>query len=172
MPVGAYNPVGNTPEGGCRPGATALHNYIIDRWGDGIGSFGCYNPDSRAGSGWSLHREGRAIDVAVGPQVKSKGDEIFHWAVDHADELGLQEIQWYGQIWTSRRHTEGIRTDTSSAAGLHFDHVHIGLADGRTFTPPDGSTPPKSTVDWIAFWNALAVFVAHEFFIYRRKVAG
>jgi hypothetical protein len=156
MPRGAYTPVGNRAEGGCRPGAQALFDYILSTW-EGLGSFGCYNPNSRAGSGWSLHREGRAIDIAVPPHLKHLGDEVFHWAIDNADHLGLQEIQWYGQIWTSRRHPEGIRKDFSSAAGLHYDHVHLGVADGRTFTIPSGSpaagTPPN--IDWGALWPAL-----------------
>jgi len=151
MPIGAHQPVGNAAQGGCRPGATALHQYIIDRWGAGVGSFGCYNPNSRAGSGWSLHREGRAIDVSIASWAKQKGDQIFTWCVANADHLGLQEIQWSGRIWTSRRNQEGIRIDTSAARGLHFDHIHVGLAYGNSFTPPGGggipgggSTPPPS----------------------------
>ena len=142
MPTGARVPVGNTAQGGCRPGAVALHRYLIDRWGAGVGSFGCYNPTSRAGSGWSLHREGRAIDVSIAPSVKWKGDQIFGWCIANADHLGLQEIQWSGRIWTSRRNREGVRADTSAARNLHFDHLHIGLAYGWTFTPPGGGGIP------------------------------
>jgi len=142
MPTGAWVQVGNTAQGGCRAGAAALHRYLIYRWGDGVGSFGCYNPNSRAGSGWSLHREGRAIDVSVASSVKYKGDEIFAWCIANADHLGLQEIQWYGRIWTSRKSSQGIRTDTSAARNLHFDHIHVGLAYGWSFTPPGGGGIP------------------------------
>lgn len=143
MPTGAFVPVGNAAQGGCRPGATALHRYIMETWGEGVGSYGCYNPNSRAGNGWSLHREGRAIDVSIRPSVKWKGDAIFAWCIANADHLGLQEIQWYRRIWTSRKATQGVRTDTSGAALLHYDHVHVGLAYGWTFTlPGSGSSPP------------------------------
>jgi len=152
MPTGCHDNVGSAAAGGCQAGSTRLHNYLMARW-PGLGSFGCYNPNSRAGSGWSLHREGRAIDVAVGSNLKAKGDEAFHWLIDNADDVGLQEIQWYGLIWTSRRASSGIRRDTSAARNLHFDHIHVGQCwHGALYWQPPAGAKPAPDIDWAGLW--------------------
>jgi hypothetical protein len=104
----------------------------------GGGSYGIYNPASRAGGGLSLHAEGRAADhsVPVTTDGKRLGDRIFDWLVAHADAIGLQEVQFHGRIWTSRRASEGVRRDTAAATIAHRDHVHWGVC-WRTARDPD-----------------------------------
>lgn len=114
----------------CQIGLVRLLNDILKRW-PGTQNWGCENCRQVAGgSGLSLHSEGRAIDVGIPSLLKNYGDEIFNWAIVHAEELGLQEIIWYGHIWSCQkpyvrlyRYGPSYRDKTLA----HRDHVHIGL---------------------------------------------
>lgn len=149
--TGCYDATGSVVSGGEQPGTRRLHNWMMSVFGGG--SFGIYNPNSRAGGGLSLHAEGRGMDHAVELTEVGleRGNRIFHWAIDNADAIGLQEVQFNGRIWTCRRSSEGIRVDTSTQAGQHRDHVHIGQcwngALGRTswYSNPDTYLPGTQT---------------------------
>lgn len=151
---GCYDPTGSQVSGGEQPGTRKLHDWLLDRFGGR--SLGIYNPASRAGGGLSLHAEGRAMDhgVTVDADGALIGWAVFGWCVENADAIGLQEIQFSRRIWTARRAGEGVRVDTSPAAGLHFDHVHIGQcwagARGRTSwygSPPTAKPPSPGVLD-------------------------
>src|SRR5688572_10670774 len=105
-----YDPVRgvNTYGAGCTPGMQRMYEYLSRRFG--TGSLGCYNPASRAGGGPSLHAEGRAQDFALNandPAQRARGDAMFQFVMNHADELGAQEMLWRGYVWTYRRRGEG-----------------------------------------------------------------
>lgn len=111
---------------GCWPGMKRLSAYLFDKFGGW--DLGCYNPRSMAGGGPSLHAEGRAQDFAFNandPDEMAAGDALFHWAIEHADEIGLQEILWRGFIWYYPRRAEGIRFPVQQAD--HMSHVHLGV---------------------------------------------
>lgn len=121
---------------GCWPGMKRLADYLFDKFGGW--NLGCFNPKSMAGGGPSLHAEGRAQDFAFDandPDERAAGDALFRWAVEHADEIGLQEMLWRGAIWYwPRRNTEQGWGDFDLPGvygpvqqGDHMSHVHMGI---------------------------------------------
>lgn len=128
---------------GCKPGLVALRSWLRQRWPATL-DWGCYNPRSRTdGGGWSLHAEGRAIDLGIPPARKADGDAIFAWCVANADGIGLQEIIWDRRVWSHRN--PAVRPYRASP---HTDHVHIGLcwAGANAATPWFRSGPSAPTV--------------------------
>ncbi len=85
----------------------------------------------------SLHSEGRAADYpldANNPADRAIGDRIVQTLLapdaagnQHAlaRRLGVQEIIWNRQIWTSSRWRSGVRP--YGGVSPHTDHIHIGL---------------------------------------------
>jgi hypothetical protein len=85
-------------------------------------------PQITSYGGWDDHGEhssGRAIDIMTSDQAL--GDQISAFLLEHASELNLYDVIWWGQIWTSERSAEGWRAygDHGSATANHFDHVHV-----------------------------------------------
>ncbi|MEL4357804.1 MULTISPECIES: SH3 domain-containing protein [unclassified Luteococcus] len=70
------------------------------------------------------HGSGRALDVMVSGQ---QGWEVARWARANAARLGITEVIYSQQIWTTQRSGEGWRSmgDRGSATANHYDHVHI-----------------------------------------------
>lgn len=87
----------------------------------GVSSYGGYRP----GSG-SYHGSGQAIDVMVSGDY---GWQIAKWARSNASSLGVIEVIYQQQIWTSQRSGDGWRSmsDRGSASANHWDHVHISV---------------------------------------------
>lgn len=115
--------------GHCQKGLIILMTSILREW-RGTQNWGCYSCRKvRGGRTLSLHSEGRAIDVGIPGWLRKSGDEIFHWAIANAELLGLQEIVWYGRIWSaSKPYIHDHKYKNSSNPTLaHRDHVHIGL---------------------------------------------
>ncbi|WP_185744257.1 SH3 domain-containing protein [Arachnia propionica] len=86
-----------------------------------VKSYGGYRPDS------GYHGKGRAIDVMISGEA---GWEIARWARANAKELGVIEVIYSQQIWTTQRASEGWRSmsDRGSRTANHYDHVHISVA--------------------------------------------
>lgn len=74
--------------------------------------------------GDGMHSQGRALDIMVSSDL---GSEIAAWLQDHAAELGVTELIWRQQIWTTERAGDGWRSmeDRGSPTANHMDHVHV-----------------------------------------------
>ncbi|KAH7695757.1 hypothetical protein AAVH_37180, partial [Aphelenchoides avenae] len=70
-------------------------------------------------SSWSLHAEGRAVDVVISG---AKGRQAFDYAVSIACKTGIQEVIFSRRIWTNRGGERAY-----NGVNPHTDHVHIGL---------------------------------------------
>lgn len=138
------------PSGICQPGALRLSAFLRGRFD--LGDSGCYNPNSRTQSGGpSFHVAGQAIDLTANwhdTTEAARGVAAMQWAIDHADELNLQEAIFGHRIITSRRWGEGVRF---YAPTDHENHLHIALgagparnwAAGTTSTGDDDLTPEQ-----------------------------
>ncbi|MGJ6980342.1 hypothetical protein ACSDQ9_07400 [Aestuariimicrobium soli] len=86
-----------------------------------ITSFGGY----RAGDSGE-HGSGHAVDMMVSGQA---GWEVARWARANASRLGITEVIYAQQIWTTQRAGDGWRpmSDRGSTTANHYDHVHITL---------------------------------------------
>ena len=121
-----YDQAGSKCSGHPQRGLMVLRQWCMDRW-DLIRDLGIYNcRPVRGGRSLSLHGEGRAWDAglsAFDPDEKQQGDELFHWAIRNAGEVGIQEVIWDRKIWTAK--AEAVHAYTGQSA--HRDHVHIGM---------------------------------------------
>ncbi|GAA1389775.1 SH3 domain-containing protein [Luteococcus peritonei] len=72
------------------------------------------------------HGTGHALDVMVSG---SQGQAVANWARANASRLGITEVIYAQQIWTTQRAGEGWRSmsDRGSATANHYDHVHISV---------------------------------------------
>ena len=72
------------------------------------------------------HGSGRALDVMVSGDA---GWAVARWARANASSLGITEVIYAQQIWTTQRADEGWRSmsDRGSATANHYDHVHISV---------------------------------------------
>ena len=99
---------------------------------------GIYNPRNIAGTNIpSLHAEGRALDIGLKvtvPIEKTIGDGLFEMFVDLAGQMGIQEVIWNRQIWSTRRPVVHHYTGHDP----HTGHIHAGFtrdASQRTLMP-------------------------------------
>ena len=62
---------------------------------------------------------------------QSLGNAIVAYHVQHWDELGVDYIIWWQQIWSADRADEGWRDYTrgTDITTRHQDHLHVTLAD-------------------------------------------
>lgn len=81
---------------------------------------------NRAGSG-SYHNSGQAIDAMI--TSSSQGQEIANYMRSNASRLGVTEVIYNHQIWTTQRSSEGWRpmSDRGGATANHEDHVHVSV---------------------------------------------
>lgn len=110
------------PTGRARPGTVALQNHILETW-EPARSLGIYNPRRiRGGTSWSMHAEGRAVDIGVSltPAGEEIGDQIATWLINNAPQLGVQYFIWNRQSWTHARGWRAYR-----GVSPHRDHLHI-----------------------------------------------
>lgn len=79
---------------------------------------------ARGGGGY--HGSGQALDVMVSGDA---GWAIANWARANARQLGIVEVIYAQQIWTTQRAGDGWRwmSDRGSATANHYDHVHISV---------------------------------------------
>lgn len=72
----------------------------------------------------SEHASGKAIDCMTSG---ARGQAIAAWLQANYSKLGIVEIIYQQQIWTTQRASEGWRAmpDRGSATANHFDHIHV-----------------------------------------------
>lgn len=107
-------------ESGLTSQAVTALRAVCNKFPD-ITSFGGYRSDAG-----SYHGSGRAIDVMVSGE---RGWEVARWARANASELGVIEVLYSQQIWTTQRSSEGWRgfADRGNATANHYDHVHLSI---------------------------------------------
>nr|WP_211658771.1 hypothetical protein [Phytoactinopolyspora halophila] len=119
--------------------AREVHDELLERFGElELGGFEPGGVNSGHVEG-SAHYDGRAIDVMLRPhddaEVNRFGWAIAHWAVAHAQRLGIATVIYDDRIWTARRSSEGWRSyehpsgNTENPTLRHLDHVHIDVVD-------------------------------------------
>lgn len=112
----------------CQTGTKALEEAIRAVWPElgGLRSvYGCWNPRRIVGSSsWSLHAEGRAIDVGVPVVAKQHGWELSCELVAHRTVYGVQRVIWDGHIWSVEQ-IKGWRELHASTVNKHRDHIHV-----------------------------------------------
>jgi hypothetical protein len=87
--------------------------------------YGCFNRRRIAGSSaYSLHAEGRAIDVGIPAQMNEYGWKLSCELVAHRAVYGVQRVIWDGHIWSIEQ-IKGWRELAASTKDKHRDHVHI-----------------------------------------------
>lgn len=111
----------DTRVGSCTPGGRALINWAHR---NGFSDKGCFNDRAVRGSGTpSLHREGRAVDLAPGRRTWTDFDQLVHQLVEHHQTLQIQQVIWNRRVWTVGRNWRTY----SGSAGPHLDHAHVEL---------------------------------------------
>lgn len=104
--------------GKAQVGTTCLRDVILAAFPSARSS-GIYNcRDVRGGTAWSVHAEGRAVDI--NPTGKKQGDDIAVWAVRNARKYQIQRVIWYRKLWD---YDGGWREYTGQHP--HTDHLHI-----------------------------------------------
>jgi hypothetical protein len=113
---------------GERLAARQLFDFVRSTWhaSEDEAKYTIYNCRAIEGTDrMSLHSDGRAFDVGLNadvPTQKMHGDQLFAWAIQNADILGIQEVIWNGMIWTP----DGGLAEYDGE-DPHTDHVHVGL---------------------------------------------
>lgn len=142
--------------GKVQPQTAALANTLGPKFG--ITTIGGYRPNDP----FPDHPSGLALDIMVYGD-KAKGQRLADYVQRNADELGVEYLIWYRQIWNSGRAAEGWRAmpDRGSVSANHQDHVHVLLRkDARPVAagaapagcPADTTAPtgPVSATGWTA----------------------
>lgn len=124
------------PTGGPAPGALALRDWALTRFPDTARDLGVYNPRRiRGGRGWSVHAEGRALDVGFPVERfgHPDGHALTRLLVSRHAQLGVQQVIWSRSVW---RNTIG-RWRPYNGTSPHLDHAHIELTReaGAQLTP-------------------------------------
>ena len=112
----------NGPQPAPRALWQAVHsNFPVTR------NLGIYNRRNVAGTHTpSHHAEGRALDIGLNATIRDEkllGDQLYVLLIASANDLGLDEIIWNRQIWSSRRPHLHPYTGHSP----HTDHIHVGF---------------------------------------------
>lgn len=123
--------------GPLQPGLATLRQYILDRWSPQVTSIGntAVCREVYGGNGWSIHSEGRAIDVMVdahNPAALIVGDQIRDWLIINSTNLGMQRVIWNRYTWSANRdgwrdYCNGGCEDQGGSRHDHEDHLHVEL---------------------------------------------
>lgn len=73
------------------------------------------------------HEIGLAADfmVPLNDAGRAQGDRLAAYAVEHAEQLGIDYILWSQRSWNPERGSWRPMEDRGSPTQNHFDHVHI-----------------------------------------------
>lgn len=123
-----YEPAAAEPRAkGCQPGTAALGYAIAEAYPELTcmrGAYGCYNLRRIAGTTWwSLHAEGRAVDVGVPPELAELGWTLACDIVARRRLYGTMRVMWDGHIWSLEQGADWHPLRLQS--NQHRDHVHI-----------------------------------------------
>jgi len=113
------------PTSGGMPGTNALKRYLTSTY-PGTRSMGVYSKRRIRGvsRSWSIHAEGRALDLGVIPLGAPVGLEVAEWLIEHSATLGIQYLIWDRRSWKAvGRSGDGWRRYVGVSS--HRDHVHI-----------------------------------------------
>jgi hypothetical protein len=102
-----YEPASPSPTAtSCQTGTVALGRAIKTVW-----------------PVWSLHAEGRALDVGCGVDHLEVGwDCACHLTASHIT-TGVQRVMWQGHIWSIEH--AGSWRQLAPSAEQHMDHLHV-----------------------------------------------
>lgn len=145
--------------GGPQPGAQDLSAFIQAAFPN-VAGVGIYNCRSiQGGSAWSLHAEGRALDIMIPLDPAQPygannaiGDPVAAWLMEHAQEIGIQSFSWdrtifYGNEAFPKHHCLSI-------ANGHWDHLHVELTwDAANRLTPWFQAPPAEPAQASAVSN-------------------
>lgn len=106
-------------------------NWVLRRY-DGRGAYnlGIYNcRPVRGGGTWSLHSEGRALDIGLPMAPDGTGTPFGHRLVNRlreaGDDLGIQCMIYDRRIWSAKSPGPGGRPYTGVSP--HYNHIHVEL---------------------------------------------
>jgi hypothetical protein len=122
-----YEPASSSPRAtGCQPGTRALAQAIKVTFPELESlsqTYGCFNRRRMAGStSWSLHAEGRAVDVGFAERHSGVGWSLACELVAHRMAYGIMRVMWDGHIWSIERGGDWQRLRTTS--DQHRSHIH------------------------------------------------
>lgn len=137
--MGATQSVAMEPAEGCgtgpSPGAEILAAALMDMAAPvavGVDIFDCRYVGGST-STWSLHAEGRAIDIdirtdpgAYGGANNLEGDLLANWLVENAHALGIMKVVWDRTSW--RANGSAPSGECSTGVNPHHDHIHVELS--------------------------------------------
>lgn len=116
---------------GPQPGALALMDWVLGQYEDrGAFNLGIYNcRPVRGGDTWSLHSEGRALDIGLPMAPDGSGTTLGHRLVDRMREagepLGIQCMIYDRRIWSAKSPDRNGRDYTGVSP--HYNHIHLEL---------------------------------------------
>lgn len=95
----------------------AVHRAVCAKF-PSITNYGGYRP------GGGNHSLGRAVDIMVSGSL---GWQVAKYVRANARALGVTEVIYARNIWTTQRSAEGWRwmADRGSRTANHYDHVHV-----------------------------------------------
>ena len=110
---------GSAVENGLQPNTIRVHRAICARFPQ-VSAYGGVRADALP-----EHPSGRALDAMI--SNPDTGWQIAKFVRANASALGVTEVIYAQQIWTTQRGGEGWRSmpDRGSASANHFDHVHV-----------------------------------------------
>jgi hypothetical protein len=108
---------GSAVEAGLVANAILVHRAVCATFPD-ITTYGGIRGDG------SEHATGHALDIMTSG---SRGQQIAAWLQANYSKLGIVEIIYQQQIWTTQRASEGWRPmpDRGSVTANHYDHIHV-----------------------------------------------
>lgn len=110
---------GSAVESGLTQRAIWVHREVCHRWPE-ITQYGGVRADALPD-----HPSGRALDIMI--TNSATGWAIANHLRQNAGRLGVSQIIFEQQIWTTQRAGEGWRwmSDRGGATANHYDHVHV-----------------------------------------------
>jgi len=123
-----YEPASkNPPPSRCQTGTRALGVAIANVYPEFLslrGGYGCYNYRRQtSGTGWSLHAEGRALDVGVPIRDNQLGWQLACDLTEFRVIYGAMRVIYDRHIWSIEHagHWRKLKPTTQQ----HTDHIHI-----------------------------------------------